>query len=254
MIHPRSLFSLAKTTQKGPWAKPTQTSHRFWPRRKSSRSPFFFFFPPHVRVLKRAARRKWNSQVESITLWHYTPSNSHVYQLLKHTLLVKKEGGSGCKPLGDIWCWVCLLTIWVYNVTVRCVAGIFPDKRCSVQTILQEVSVAGWGAQALILLAGLASSTAGGNEASCVSSLIWELNYFPCGTAISKLPPLLSPRRLGGKARAKERKKKTPTPHRATHRPQTGLQVRQIKRFALGVNEIREIWFQNKSICVFITH
>ncbi len=100
VIHPRSLFSEAKTTQKGPWAKPTQTSHRHWPRRKSSRSrrSRARLFP--VRVLWRAAaRRKWNSQVKSIALWHYSPANSHVYQLLKHTLLVK--GGSGCKPLRE---------------------------------------------------------------------------------------------------------------------------------------------------------
>lgn len=56
--------------------------------------PLARVFP--VRVLRRAAPRKWNSQVKSITLWHYTSSFSCVYQLLKHTLLVKD-----CKPLGD---------------------------------------------------------------------------------------------------------------------------------------------------------
>lgn len=56
--------------------------------------PLTRLFP--VRVLRRAAPRKWNSQVESITLWHYTSSFSCVYQLLKHTLLVKD-----CKPLGE---------------------------------------------------------------------------------------------------------------------------------------------------------
>lgn len=70
-----------------------------------------------VRVLQSAACRKWNSQVKSITLWHYTPSNNHVYQLLKHTLLVK--GGSGCKTAErkGLVLWLCcslyLLTVWV---------------------------------------------------------------------------------------------------------------------------------------------
>lgn len=42
VIHPRSLFSPPKATQKGPWAKPTQTSHRRRLRgRAVARSPFF---------------------------------------------------------------------------------------------------------------------------------------------------------------------------------------------------------------------
>lgn len=53
-----------------------------------------------VHILSRAVPHKWNSQDKSITLWHYTPSNSTVYQLLKQTMLV--NGGSRCKPQGEV--------------------------------------------------------------------------------------------------------------------------------------------------------
>lgn len=69
------------------------------------------------------------------------------------------------------------------NDTAHCV--VFQDKRnigCGVQIIFQKGSVASWDTP---LSSQAGRHTAGGNEASCVSSLIWELNNFPCGTAIS---------------------------------------------------------------------
>lgn len=54
----------------------------------------------------------------------------------------------------------------------------------------------------------LASSASGGNEASCVSSLIWELNNFPCGAAISSFRLYSQPVRW-----VERREQKTSTLH-----------------------------------------
>ncbi len=79
--------------------------------------------------------------------------------------------------LGGKWHW-----------TLCCVSGIFPDKKGHQ---MQHTDIISVGECVLFKhtrsqsARRLAGSSAGGNEASCVSSLIWELNYFPCGTAIS---------------------------------------------------------------------
>lgn len=124
----------------------------------------------------------------------YTPSNSYVYQLRKHTLWVK--GGSGCKSPTKSFHYAAILqikhdcrvsqsNIYIHSYCVG-VENAQNVKLCLEYfhrevTIFQQVSATSWGASSS---SSSASSAAGGNEASCVSSLIWELNNFPCGTAI----------------------------------------------------------------------
>lgn len=61
------------------------------------------------------------------------------------------------------------------------VSGIFPNKR-SLRYSTAQCGRLWHNGSGSPLMAGRA---AGANEASCVSSLIWELNNFPCGSTIS---------------------------------------------------------------------